>query len=211
MTASVRKEFDKVFLQLQKRGLLLLSDSSLPSVSRLIAGEGLRGSWWTHERARTIFAVSELLEDHPDVLIMKLVSQKVTFVHRELWGHIYSIGVAREDWQLKGLTAGAKLLLKTLDAEGTLQTNKLSKTFGPKPSEIARVLEGRLLLHANQIHTASGKHAKVLETWDNWADRAGFQAKAQNPSTARRFLEQRLAELNTDFGGHGELPWPAAN
>jgi hypothetical protein len=130
-------------------------------------------------------------------------------VHRELWGHIYSIGMAREEWQLKGLTARAKLLLETLDAEGTLQTNKLGKSFGPKPSEIARELEGRLLVHANQIHTASGKHAKVLETWQTWADSAGFRARAKNPSTARRFLEQRLAELNTDFGGHGELPWPA--
>jgi hypothetical protein len=63
---SVKKEFDKVFLQLQKLGLLLLSDSSLPSVSRLVAGDSLRGSWWSHERGRTIFAVSEMLEDHPE-------------------------------------------------------------------------------------------------------------------------------------------------
>ena len=209
MTASVKKEFEKVFLQLQKFGLLLLSDSFLPSVSRLVGGEDMRGSWWAHESAHTIFNVNEMLEDHPDVLIMKLVSHKVTFVHRELWGHIYSIGVAREEWQLKGLTGGEKLLLETLDAEGTLQTNILGKTFGPKPAEIARKLEGRLLLHATQIHTASGAHAKVLETWHTWADRAGFRAKAKNPSTARRFLEQRLAQLNTDFGGHGELPWPA--
>ena len=209
MTASIKKEFDKVFLQLQKLGLLLLSDSSLPSVSRLIAGDGLRGSWWTHERAHTIFTVSEMLEDHPDVLIMKLISRKVTFVHRELWGRIYSIGVAREEWKLKGLTPKAKLLLETLDAEGTLQTNKLAKTFGPKPSETARELEARLLVHASQIHTASGAHAKVLETWDTWAKRAGFRAKANSPLAARRFLEQRLAELNTQFRGNGELPWPA--
>lgn len=211
MTASVQKEFDKVFLQLQEFGLLLLSDSFLPSVSRLVGGDDLRGSWWAHKSAHTIFAVNEMLEDHRDVLIMKLISQKVTFVHRELWEHVYSIGVAREEWQLKGLTAGAKLLLEAVDAAGTLQTDKLGKTFGPKPSEIARKLEGRLLLHANQIHTASGKHAKVLETWQTWADRAGFRARANDPSKDKRFLEQRLAELNTDFGGHGELPWPALN
>src|ERR1700704_4885824 len=152
MSANVRRQFDKVFLQLQQLGFLLLSDS-LPSVTRLVAGEGKRGSWWGHEHAQTIFAVSEMLEDHPDVLVMKLIDCKVTFVHRELWGRVYSIGVAREDWQLKNLSQGAKSLLKTLDAEGTLHTNKLGKAFGPKPGETARELELRLLIHAEQVHT----------------------------------------------------------
>ena len=200
MTASVRKQFDKVFLRLHEFGFLLLTDASLPSVSSLIANTPVRGSWWSHENANEIFAVSEMLDDHPDVLIVKLISEKVTFVHRELWGHIYSIGVAREDWQLKKLTPAAKQLLKALGAKGCLQTNKLSK-------ESARELERRLLLHANQIHTESGAHAKVLETWDTWAKRAGFRARAKSAATARRFLEQRLAEVNKNFGGRGRLPW----
>ena len=208
MTANVRRQFDKVFLQLEKLGLLLLSDSLLPSVSRLVAGDGLRGSWWVHEQAHTIFAVTEMLEDHPDVLVMRLISGKVTFVHRELWGPVYSIGVAREDWQLKNLSQGGKLLLKTLDTEGTLQTNKLSKSFGQKPGETARELELRLLIHAEQVHTESGAHAKVLETWDAWAKCAGFRGRAKSPSAARHFLEQQLAEINKNHNGQGSLPWP---
>jgi len=208
MSANVRTQFDRVFLQLEKLGFLLLSDS-LPSVTRIVAGEGLRGSWWGHEQAQTIFAVSEMLEDHPDVLVMKLISSKVTFVHRELWGRLYSIGVAREDWQVKNLSQGAKSLLNTLDAEGTLQTNKLSKSFGPKPGETARELELRLLIHAEQVHTESGAHAKVVETWDAWAKRGGFRARAKSPSAARHFLEQRLAEFNKNASIKGRLPWPS--
>lgn len=208
MTADLRKQFDEVFLQLQKFGLLLLWDSDLPNVTRLVANEKVSGSWWSHKTAHRIFAVSEMLEDHPDVLIMKLVSNKVTFVHRELWGRVYSIGVAREDWQLKKLSPSAQRLLETLDGQGWLQTNKLGKEFGPKPSETARELESRLLLHANQIHTESGAHAKVIETWDTWADRAGFRAKAKSPAAARRFLERRLNELHATFGGSSKLPWP---
>ena len=208
MTANVRRQFDKVFHQLEKLGFLLLSDS-LPSVTRLVAGDGLRGSWWGHEQAHLIFAVTEMLEDHPDVLAMKLIDGKVTFVHRELWGRVYSIGVAREDWQLKNLSKEARLLLKTLDTEGTLHTNKLSRAFGPKPGETARELELRLLIHAQQVHTESGAHAKVLETWDAWAKRAGFLARAKSPSAARRFLEQQLAEFNKKHNGQGRLPWPA--
>jgi hypothetical protein len=206
MTADIRKQFDKVFLQLQELGVLLLSDANLPSVSGIVTGEKLRGSWWAHKQGQTIFAISEMLEDHTDVLITKLISDKVTFVHRELWGRIYSIGVAREDWQLKNLSAAAKLLLQAVDAEGTLGTNKLGKKLGTKP---ARELELRLLVHAEQKHSESGAHTKVLETWDTWAERAGFRAKAQSAPAARRFLEQRLAQINMN-NGYGTLPWTNA-
>ena len=208
MSAALRKHFEKVFLQLEELGVLLLSDSSLPNVSQLVAETKVKGSWWSHESAHTIFAVSEMLEDHPDVLIMKLISDKVTFVHRELWGHIYSIGVAREDWQLKNLSSHAERLLKALDGEGWLQTNKLGKEFGTKPSESARELERRLLIHANQIHTESGAHAKIIETWDTWAERAKFKARAKSEMAARRFLERRVAKINEEFDGSGRLPWP---
>lgn len=191
------KQFDKVFLQLHEFGFLLLTDPSLPSVSRVVADAPVRGSWWSHKNAQEIFTVSEMLEDHADVLIVKLISEKVTFVHRELWEHVYSIGVAREDWQLKNLTPAATQLLKALDAEGSLR----------KSGDAARELERRLLLHANQVHTESGAHAKVIETWDTWAKRAGFRARAKSPAAARRFLEKRLAEVNKNFGGKGRLPW----
>ncbi len=209
MTANLRKQFDEVFHQLEKFGLLLLSDSDLPNVATLIAGEKVSGSWWSHKAAQRIFAVSELLEDHSDMLVMKLVSKKVTFVHRELWGHIYSVGVAREDWQLNKLSPIAKQLLKALDEQGSLQTNKLGKEFGPKPADTARELESRLLLHASQIHTGSGAHATVIETWPTWAGRAALRVRAKSPATARHFLEQRLAEMNEEFSGNGKLPWPA--
>ena len=209
MTASLQKQFDKVFAQLADNGFLLLTDLALPNVSRLVAGETVRGSWWSHKHAQTIFAVSELLEDHKDVLIMKLISGKVTFVHRELWKTIYSIGVAREDWQLNGLSREAKAMLKWIDEVGRIQTNKVGSTFGPKPANAARELEGRLLVHGKQIHTESGKHAKVIETWDEWAKRARFRARANDPVAARRFLDQRLAEINNQHNGNGRLPWPS--
>jgi len=209
MTADIRKQFDKVFVQLQELGLLLLSDHTLPSVSGLVTGEKLRGSWWAHKQAQTIFSVSEMLEDHKDVLITKLISDKVTFVHRKLWGRIYSIGVAREDWQLENLSPAAKLLLKAVDAEGTLEMNKVGKKFGAKPAETARELELRLLVHAEQKHSDSGAHTKVLETWDTWAERARFRAKAQSAAASRQFLEKRLAQINMN-NDYGNLPWTNA-
>jgi hypothetical protein len=209
MTASYQEQFNKVFAQLQNDGLLMAWDSNLPSLTHIVAEEKVRGSWWSHDRAHTIFRVAQMLEDHPDVLIVKLISGKVTYVHRELWHRIYSIGVAREEWQIKNLSSNARALLEALDQAGTIQTFKLRQEFGPRPGETARELESRLLVHAQQIHTESGKHAKVIETWDAWAVRAGFRARAKGPVAAQRFLEKRLAAMNKKYNGRGKLPWPS--
>lgn len=204
MTVSLQEKFDQVFAQLKGDGLLLTSD-----LTYLITKERIRGSWWSHKLAHTIFGVAEMLDDHPDVMITKLVSGKVTFVHRELWNRIYSIGVAREEWQVKKLSVNARQMLERLDSAGRMETNKAGKEFGAKPGDVARELELRMLIHAEQVHTESGKHAKVIETWHAWAKRIGFRARATDPVAARRFLEQRLADLNKKHNGNGQLPWPS--
>jgi len=206
MTAEVRRKFNKVLSELQRRGLLLSWDASFPSVVQIVSGRNLTGSWWSDEGAHTIFAVSEMLTDHPDVLMLKLLKGKVTYVHRELWGLIYSIGVARDDWQLQRLSAPGKAMLKLLDKEETLQTHKLGKSFGPKPGDTARELELRLLVHAQPTHTAAGKHAKIMETWECWAKRVGFSESLQDSVGARRYLEERLAR-NRNYPLNF-LPWP---
>jgi len=207
MTTSYQEQFNKVFAQLQNEGLLLLSDADFPNVPNLITGERIRGSWWTHDRAQEIFVVSEMLEDHPDVMTIKLLSGKVTFVYRELWNRVYAIGLAREEWQLKKLPANAAELLKVLDKTGSIQTNKVGKQFGPKPGETARELELRLLIHARQVHGESGAHTKILETWPAWAKRVGYRARSNSAPAARRFLEEHVARINNEHGAAARLPW----
>jgi hypothetical protein len=146
-----------------------------------------------------------MLEDHVDVLITKLISNKVTFVHRELWQSVYSVAVARDEWQLKGLSSEAKKLLKKLDQIGFVETNKLNKSITVKPGDVARELEARLLLHSQQVHTTSGAHAKMLETWNAWAKRVGFKVRAKDAAAARVYLEQRV--LSIENGNSATLPW----
>ena len=207
MTASVQNYFDKVFAQLQEDGLLMLSDPDLPSLSGIIAGEKIRGSWWSHELGQTIFTVSEMIEEHKDVMITKLISKKVTFVHRELWNEIYSIGVAREPWQWKKLSPKARRFLKVVDGVGTTYTYDVRTSFTPIPADVARELDTRLLVHTEQVHTETGKHARVVETWAAWAARADFRPRATDPVAARHFLEQRMADINQKHNGRGKLPW----
>lgn len=206
MTADPAQEFQKIFHALRTHGLLLVSDKAFPSVSGFIAGKPLKGSWWSHPLAHTIFGVNEMLEDHKDVLIAKLVDHKVTFVHRSIWEQVYAIATDRAIWQTKGLSKAAKDLLNTIEIEATLESSQLAMT-GVKVGDAIRELEVRLLIHSAQVHTDSGAHAKIVETWDTWADRAGLKERRTDPDVAKEFLADRVKELNHQFGSCAKLPW----
>jgi len=195
---------------LKEFGLLLETDARLPSVAGLIAGEPVRGSWWTHPRSHEIFAVLQRLADHKDVLITKLVSGKVTFVHRKLWPDILSIGSAREGWQVRGLSPSARVLLKMIDRHRESRSDRLEwppKFKSVKPGLPIRELEKRLLIHTEEFHTESGAHAKLLETWKCWAQRNSFTRKIPEVANARQRLEEKLSILNELFGAAAEVPW----
>jgi hypothetical protein len=57
----------------------------LPSLAEHIAGEPIRGSWWSHPLAHEIFAAIQQVRDSPTVVATRLVSGKVTLIHRRLW------------------------------------------------------------------------------------------------------------------------------
>jgi hypothetical protein len=201
--------YQLVLARLKKLGILLASDPNLPSVCTLITGEPLKSSWRSHPLAQTIFQVNERLEDHADVLITKLLSGKVTFVHRKLWPELFAIGTARETWQLDSLSPSARALLKIIDDCGTLRTDKLKASSKMKPADAARELERRLLIQAAQVHTGSGAHAKNLETWEHWSKRVGFVATPITSAEGMRKMEARVRRINLEFNAKSRLPWQA--
>src|ERR1700756_1855901 len=46
---------------------------------------GSAGGWWGHARGKEIFWLTRAVRDSPDVLVCRLVTGKVTYVHRRLW------------------------------------------------------------------------------------------------------------------------------
>jgi hypothetical protein len=71
---------------LVEQGMLLESARGpLPNVAEMIAGEPIRGSWWSHPASHAIFNGLNALADSPDVVRLRLVNGKVTLVHRRLW------------------------------------------------------------------------------------------------------------------------------
>jgi len=207
MTAKANKNFEHAIELLKEIGLLLVTGSEIPDVCRLVTGKPSKGSWWSNPSAHQIFAVNEALADHADVTLTKLVSNKVTFIHRSLWHRLFAVATERGEWQLSKLSSEAGLLLAELDEKTTLLSTDLDKRFGPKPGDTVRELELRLLIHTDQIHTDKGTHAKILETWEAWAKRIALKPKPMEPATAQRFFETRVSEINQRYVGKGRLPW----
>ena len=177
---------------LRQTGLLLQSDAVLPSVTTLVAGEPIRGSWWGHPAGSLIFRTLEQLAKHPKVLCVKLVAGKDTLVHRDLWPELYAIATAGEAWQREGLTPAARALEKQVARAGQLEANGAA----------AKELELRLLIRCEQFHTDAGFHARRLESWPRWAERVDLPARRVTAFEAKATLEAILPKT--------KFPWQAA-
>lgn len=186
-------ETDEVQSAIEQGGLVLVQDAKLPNVVRIVSGETLRGSWWSHRDAHRIFAVLESLEAHPDVVATKLVAGKVTFLHRRLWPALLAVALAREDWQKRALTSEARALLRALDRGESMQAT------GPA----AKAIERSLLARSQQVHTPSGKHVTRLEPWPAWAARVRCAAPLA-VADAKRTLEAAVIGMG---GASSQLPW----
>src|SRR6266404_3704349 len=57
----------------------------VPNLAEAIAGAPIRGSWWAHPKANTIFLCTGAIRKSADVLVCRLVCGKVTYVYRHFW------------------------------------------------------------------------------------------------------------------------------
>jgi hypothetical protein len=70
----------------KRRGVVLqAARGPVPSLAEQLAGAPIRGSWWAHPKGHEIFAVLTVVSEHSDVLVCKLIDDKITYVHRRLW------------------------------------------------------------------------------------------------------------------------------
>ena len=187
-------------------GLLLVQDAALPSVTTLVTGEAVRGSWWSHEQAHSIFDVLEELE--ADATVAKLVAKKQTLVHRDRWPELAAVGAERAAWQLDGLPADVRAVVAQVDrAGGAVRSDGLVVAGHRARSAVVRDVELRLLLAVEEVHTDAGRHAKELRPWSEWSSDVGVAASLPDPGAARvafeavvrRWAPERVAKL---------LPWP---
>lgn len=160
----------------KKEGLVTL----VPRFVEEVAGEHVRGSWWGHAKGKLIFTLAEALEASHEVLSVKLLGGKTTFVHQVLWPTLLAV-VLDESWRKersRKLGAAAKALWKKVEA---------SSRRGEAPAPV-KELEASLLVHCVSEHTQKGRHEKRLTSWAHWA-------KAHDASPGKVELHAALAAL----------------
>lgn len=71
----------------ERHGVVLESarHAKIPSLAEAIAGEPIRGSWWSNAKGRAIFRLTRAVRDADDVLVCRLVDDRITFAHRRVW------------------------------------------------------------------------------------------------------------------------------
>lgn len=57
----------------------------VPSLAEAIAGERIRGGWWSHPKGHLIFEITRAVRDSEHVLVCRAVQGRISFVHERLW------------------------------------------------------------------------------------------------------------------------------
>ena len=187
--------------------MLLLHDQRLPSVTRLVAGEPVQGSWWGHARGKDIFAV--LVELDREAITAKLVGGKLTLLHRRLWPALAAVGRSDEPWQHEGLKRDARIVLDRVHTDGAARTDRIALPEGSrKVGTVADDLERRLLVASTQVHTESGRHARALETWRRWMKERQLRVSdLPRPRPARETLAAPVIAWVGEDEAKKLLPW----
>jgi hypothetical protein len=195
----------RVLAELERRGLLLQSGNEHPSVVSLIAGGSVRGSWWTHPKANLIYWVCQDLAADPRVTEARLLGGKVTHVWRTRWPDLCAVALARDAWQWHGLAPAQRSLVAGVDA-ADVRTDRIDWRGGGKLGDVCRLLERRLLVKGEEIHTDTGRHAKVLSSWQRFWRQHG-EGRLPRVAVARSRLEELVGDaarlLPWRTGRHG--------
>ncbi|HEV2231524.1 MAG TPA: hypothetical protein VGS18_05010 [Thermoplasmata archaeon] len=194
---------------MRRDGLLLFTDARRPSVVGLVLGEPPKGSWFGHPAGAAIYHLGELLEASPQVVSVPLVARKGTLVHRRLWGSLLGIGRSNAPWQVAGLTASERRLYDATETAGRLCVDDApALALRPRQTrgDLARSLERRLLVIGTSVHTSTGRHAKVLESWTHWRARVRWRGHELTEPAGRKRIEETVARALGESTA-STLPW----
>jgi len=176
----IRNEAEAVALIREHPVVTVTPAGELPSIVKLVVGGPVKGSWWGHPKGKLIFRICSALGEHEDVLAVKLVDGKITFVHRALWPFLLRI-VTDPGWRKSAagsLGREARRLLRQVESDGELHLDPILARADTKPARAALraagdELEKSLLVLSTSKHTESGRHEAVLISWHHWQKDAG--------------------------------------
>lgn len=71
---------------IREHGVVLASARGpVPRLTEAIVAGPIKGSWWAHPKSHQIFAILQTVTESKDILVCRVVDDRVTLVHRRLW------------------------------------------------------------------------------------------------------------------------------
>ena len=196
-------KWDAVLAALERWGLLVAQDAKLPSVTAIVAGEPVVGSWWPHPASGEIYDCFGRLDKTTKTFSARLLDGKWVYVHERLVPSVHAVAVPGEPWQEGGLSRDAMQLLRKIRAEGEIRTDAAPDAGARRAiAKAATDLECRLLAESRQTHTADGHHTRFVSAW---VIPPGM--KLPTVEKARKKLEDAVKALNEAHDAAVKLPW----
>jgi hypothetical protein len=205
-------KLERIEKELERIGLLFEHDREHPSFTGIAAGQPIAGSWWSHRLAHPIYDTIVVWSERPEVLWAKLVNGKVTYVHRRLWPAFFAVVLDARAERTAGLPDASLALLARVRKHGSVRLDELARAGVASARELTaagKKLEARLLVQSDSVHTDSGAHARVLETWEHVIERRGLAVPKTLPAVtrARAELEAAARALTAASPRPTKLPW----
>jgi hypothetical protein len=172
------------WIRKQRIALEAAKVGAVPSLAHQIVRGPISGSWWGHPSGKLIFTLATALHDSGEVLVLKLIDGKTTYVHVSLWPALLRV-LLDSDWRAPRIAA------LPASTQGLLMELERRREVGRADPRAVKELELKLLARVTSEHTDKGHHQKRLTAWAHWSKAAGV--KPWSGSLAAALLEVRAA------------------
>ena len=138
-----------------------------------------------------MFNVSQNFEDQDGVLVVKLVNKKVTYLHRDHWSALFTLATYQPESRTKGLKKAHLDLLELVQTKNSVRVDDPSLKMKPaEAGKLTNKLEEKMLVYSQSIHTDSGKHVRVLKTWNQLMKDMKYKPTKMSVTEAREHFEK---------------------
>lgn len=129
----------------RKHGVVLESAAGpVPNLAEAIAQSPIHGSWWSHPEGKRIFWATRRVRDSQHILVCRLITGKVTYVHERLWPAVIRLSKHFKKGALDSIheehSAMGKHLLKTVSFPKWVPLNTLKASKALSEIEAAEQL-----------------------------------------------------------------------